>query len=85
MQGRFEIGLIKQDKDGGTDGYSVLEAVFNELAEAYETSYADTSHSYKMTKKEFETNNDIDDYVSAFNYQDQALCFAIGWHEFDSS
>ena len=60
-----------------------MEAVFNELAEAYETSYTDTSHSYKMSKKDFETNDDIDEYVTSFSYPDHALCFAIGWHEFD--
>ena len=85
MQGRFEIGLIKQDSSGGTEGYSVLEAVFKELADAYETSYAGTSHIYKMNRKDFETNDDIDEYVSSFSYADHALCFAIGWQEFDPS
>ena len=47
---RFEIGVVTQDSSGGTEGLPILEAVFNDLAEAYRTANADVG-GYTMSMK----------------------------------
>ena len=35
--------------------------------------------------KEFATNEEANDYVTAFGYRKKALCFVIGWDQFAPS
>jgi hypothetical protein len=37
----------------------------------------------EMKARVFDTQSDLDDHVKAFNYKNDALCFAIAWEEFD--
>ena len=80
----FQVGLIRQDSSGSTEGYTVLEAVFDELASAYATANADVG-GYTLSKLDFETDSDVDDYVHEFNYKKKGLCFVLGWNEFSPS
>ena len=38
-----------------------------------------------MSMKEFTTTSELHDYVEAFHYRMHALCFVIGWQEYDPS
>ena len=36
-----------------------------------------------MKAKTFDTSADLEDYVKSFSYSTEALCFALGWDEYD--
>ena len=37
---------------------------------------------YTLKMHEFATNEEANDYVTAFSYRKKALCFVIGWDQF---
>lgn len=76
-----EIGLIEKDSKGSKEGLEILESVFKELAQAYKV--ANAMQGFELHKKIFKDDEELEDHVLEYNYKDNALCFAIGWHEFD--
>ena len=66
---------------GSTDGFPILQAVFDDLAKAYASANADVG-GYTLKMHEFATNKEANDYVTAYGYRKKALCFVIGWDQF---
>ena len=60
---QFDIGIVRQDSNGNTDGLPVLEAVFEDFAAAYAKENQDTG--YRLTKYIYETTADLEDHVKA--------------------
>ena len=77
---RFEVGIVKKDKDGSDGGLPVLESIFDDLNEAYMDYWS--KDGFKLKKKYFDTNSELDDFVNDRDYDSKAICFAIAWHEF---
>ena len=80
---RYDSGGSGQTEKEETDdlAFSVLEKIFDELAEAYRTANEDVG-GYTLSSRVFETENDLEKFVSSYLYRTNALCFAIGWKEF---
>ena len=79
---RWQIGVVKKDKHGSEAGSPILQKVADDIAERYRRA-TEGRDLPTMTQKEFGTNEELDDYVRSFTYENKAVCFAIAWDEFD--
>jgi len=77
---RFKIGIVIEDDFGNDQGVSILAEVFRDIAAAYSKAHAG---SFSLEGKSFQTNAELDSHVNSWSYRDEALCFAIGWREFN--
>ena len=57
-----------------------MQNIFKKLNDAYKGNYDDGK---KLEKVTFDDNDDLERYVSKSDYSKHALCFSIGWNEFD--
>ena len=78
LRERDIIGLVKQDSKGSTDGFEILQAIFEDLSGRYNDASKDLGVP-EMKAKTFDKESDLDGYVGEFNYMKEAFCFAIQW------
>lgn len=79
---QFQVGIVKQDSNGNTDGFEVLMAVYDDIAAAYAKINQDTG--YRLEPYFYETSDDLNDNVLTKNtYRFDALCFALAFDEFE--
>lgn len=75
---RFDIGVVKQDNNGNTDGFDILVDVFNDMATGYSLAHENQTLSLKV----FDNHEELQTYVEKFSYMRHPLCYAMGWNEF---
>ena len=78
LRERFIIGLVKEDSKGSTDGFEILEAIFDDLSGRFNEASKELGVP-TMKAKTFNKESNLDDYVAEFNYMKEAFCFAIQW------
>ena len=61
----FSVGIVKQDNNGNSEGYSVLLEAFNELNDAYMSA---NDNQFSLVAMEFETNEDLNNHVHHLSY-----------------
>lgn len=64
------------------NGFPILQKVADDIAERYSRA-TEGRDLPTMFQKEFSTNEELDEYVRSFTYENKAVCFAIAWDEFD--
>ena len=74
-----DIGLVKS-AEFGDKANLVLDAIFDEINAAFQSASAEGLELYKM---DFETREQMDDYVKRKSYRENSFCFALGWSTFD--
>ena len=65
LNNQFRIGLVNEDQNGNTDGFPVLQSIYDELAERYAE---DEGNGFTMSQINFKTEADLNEYVDKYDY-----------------